>query len=114
MADSDSFVFAGGDYKITKDLTAQYYYGSLEDFYKQHYLGLIHNTWSALFTYSLSGHAFSAGYQQVCGDSAFPFVNQGDGATAYLITDRQIGKFLSAGERTWLAGYGYDFSVGTN
>lgn len=141
LADSDSFVFAGGDYKISKDLTAQYYYGSLEDFYQQHFLGLIHtlaigpgalktdlryfnssadgkngnaagraqgykssgfwragdthvgevdnNTWSALFTYSLSGHAFSAGYQQVSGDSAFPFVNQGDGATAYLITDRR-------------------------
>src|SRR5690606_25556005 len=27
-----------------------------------------------------------------------------------LITDRQIGKFLSAGERTWLAEYAYDFA----
>ena len=161
-ADSNEFIYAGGDYKITKDLTAQYYYGNLEDFYKQHFLGLTHNlalpvgalktdlryfnsgsdgkngslagrtegykssgfwragdskngevdnnTWSALFTYSLSGHALSAGYQQVSGDSAFPFVSQGDGATAYLITDRQIGKFASAGERTWLAEYGYDFA----
>ncbi len=161
-ADSNTFIFAGGDYKITKDLTAQYYYGSLEDFYKQHFLGLTHNlalpagalktdlryfnsgadgknnsdagrsegykssgywkagdrhagevdntTWSALFTYSLSGHAISAGYQQVSSGSAFPFVSQGDGATAYLITDRQIGKFASAGERTWLAEYGYDFA----
>jgi hypothetical protein len=25
-----------------------------------------------------------------------------------LITDRQIGKFASAGERTWVAEYGYD------
>lgn len=161
-ADSNEFIYAGGDYKITKDLTAQYYYGNLEDFYKQHFLGLTHNlalpagalktdlryfnsgsdgkngslagrtegykssgfwragdsntgevdnnTWSALFTYSLSGHALSAGYQHVSGDSAFPFVNQGDGASAYLITDRQIGKFASAGERTWLAEYGYDFA----
>lgn len=161
-ADSNAFYFAGGDYKLTKDLTAQYYYGNLEDFYKQHFLGLIHTlalpagslktdlryfdssadgkngstagradgyrssgywaagdskagevdnrTWSALFTYSLSGHALSAGYQQVSGNSAFPFLNQGDGSTAYLITDRQIGKFLSAGERTWLAEYGYDFA----
>ena len=161
-ADSNKFIFAGGDYKITKALTAQYYYGSLEDFYTQHFLGLTHNlvlpagalktdlryfnsgadgrnnsdagrsegyrssgywkagdrhagevdnnTWSALFTYSLSGHAISAGYQQVSGGSAFPFVSQGDGATAYLITDRQIGKFASAGERTWLAEYGYDFA----
>src|SRR5690606_25045754 len=152
----NTFYFAGGDYKITKDLTAQYYYGNLEEFYKQHFLGLVHNyalgggnlktdlryfhsdadgkngsasgraegyrsngyygggvttgevdnqTWSALFTYSHSGHELSAGYQQVEGDSAFPFLNQGDGSTAYLITDRQIGKFLNAGERTWLAGY---------
>ena len=160
-ADTNKFYFAGADYKLTKDLTAQYYYGNLEDFYKQHFLGLLHNyalgggnlksdlryfysdadgnngsaagralgyasngyygngvtkgevdnrTWSALFTYSHSGHELSAGYQQVSGDSAFPFLNQGDGSTAYLITDRQIGKFLNAGERTWLAGYGYDFA----
>ncbi|HWV09938.1 OprD family porin [Pseudomonas sp. GD03944] len=163
-ADTNKFYFAGGDYKVTKDLTAQYYYGNLDDYYKQHFLGLVHNlalpvgslktdlryfdsssdgknsstagraegyrsagywaagaadpdrfevdnrTWSALFTYSLSGHSLSAGYQQVSGDSAFPFLNQGDGSTAYLITDRQIGKFLSAGERTWLAEYGYDFA----
>nr|MBF0682980.1 OprD family porin [Pseudomonas sp.] len=159
-ADANKFYFAGGDYKLTKDLTAQYYYGNLEDFYKQHFLGLVHNyalgggtlksdlryfdsssdgkngsaagraegytsngyygngvtkgevdnrTWSALFTYGHSGHELSAGYQQVEGDSAFPFLNQGDGSTAYLITDRQIGKFLNAGERTWLAGYAYDF-----
>lgn len=159
---SNTFYYAGGDYKIGKNLIAQYYYGNLDDFYRQHFLGLTHSlvlgegslksdlryfnsgsdgkngslagradgykssgywatgdsdrgevdnrTWSALFTYSLAGHALSAGYQQVSGDSAFPFLNQGDGATAYLITDRQIGKFLSAGERTWLAEYGYDFS----
>jgi hypothetical protein len=67
-------------------------------------------TWSAFFTYTLAGHAASLGYQQLSGDSAFPFLNQGDGATAYLITDRQIGKFLSAGERTWVAEYGFDFA----
>ena len=41
--DSNKFIYAGGDYKITKDLTAQYYYGNLEEFYKQHFLGLTHN-----------------------------------------------------------------------
>ncbi|WP_095108739.1 OprD family porin [Pseudomonas sp. Irchel 3E20] len=156
---SNEFYFAGGDYKITKDLTAQYYYGNLEDFYKQHFLGLTHNwalpvgaiksdlryfnsssdgkngnqegrlagyrssgyqnnggevdnrTWSAKFTYSLQGHAVSAGYQRVNGTSDFPFLNQGDGASAYLITDSQIGKFQRAGERTWLAQYAYDFAA---
>ena len=162
QADSNTFYYAGGDYKLTKDLTAQYYYGNLEDFYAQHFLGLVHNwaigpgalktdlryfdsssdgkngsaagrtagyrsngfwqagdahngevdnrTWSALFTYSLGGHAFDLGYQQVDGHSDFPFLNQGDGSTSYLITDRQIGKFQNAGERTWLAGYAYDFA----
>ena len=43
VANSNKFIYAGGDYKITKDLTAQYYYGNLEDFYKQHFLGLVHN-----------------------------------------------------------------------
>ncbi|MDK1395237.1 OprD family porin [Pseudomonas protegens] len=156
---SNEFYYAGGDYKITKDLTAQYYYGNLEDFYKQHFLGLTHNwtlpvgslksdlryfnsdsdgknssqegrlagyrssgfqnkggevdnrTWSAKFTYSLQGHALSAGYQRVNGTSDFPFLNQGDGATSYLITDVQIGKFQRAGERTWLAQYAYDFAT---
>lgn len=154
---SNAFYYGGGDYKVTKDLLAQYYYGNLEDFYKQHFLGLTHNwalpvgslksdlryfysdsdgknasqegrtvgyratgvrnnnevdnrTWSAKFTYSLQGHAISAGYQRVNGTSDFPFLNQGDGATSYLITDVQIGKFQRAGERTWLAQYAYDFA----
>ena len=164
-AESDAFYYAGADYKGFKDLTLQYYFGNLEDFYKQHFVGLIHSTkwgegtlktdlryfdsssdgknsraagraqgyvsngywplgdadqnevdnqtWSALFTYSLNGHSLGLGYQEVGGNSAFPFLNQGDGSTAYLITDRQIGKFLSAGEKTTLIEYSYDFaSVG--
>ena len=164
QAETNKFYFAGGDYKVNKDLVLQYYYGNLEDFYKQHFLGLTHNlalgegvlktdlrffdssadgrngslagrnlgyrsggywnggaanpdqgeidnqTWSALFTYSQAGHSLGLGVQKVSGSSAFPFLNQGDGSTAYLITDRQIGKFLSAGERTFLAEYGYDFA----
>jgi hypothetical protein len=155
---SNAFYYSGADYRINKNLLAQYYYGNLEDFYTQHFFGLTHNldlpagklktdlryflsdsdgenasqegrlagykssgrpgtsgevdnrTWSALFTYSLAGHALSAGYQQVNGNSDFPFLNQGDGATAYLITNKQIGKFQRAGEKTWVSQYGYDFA----
>lgn len=162
-AESNTFYYAGGDYKLTKSLTAQYYFGNLEDYYQQHFVGLLHTwalpvgalktdlryfdsrsdgknsnaagraegyrssgfwvtgdpdrgevdnrTWSALFTYTLGGHALSAGYQEVSGDSAFPFLNQGDGSSTYLITDVQINKFASAGERTWQAGYAYDFAA---
>lgn len=40
--DSNKFTFAGGDWKATKDLTLQYYFANLEDFYKQNFLGLLH------------------------------------------------------------------------
>ncbi|TFF07416.1 OprD family porin [Pseudomonas sp. BCA14] len=39
----NKFYYAGADYKITKDLTASYYYGELKDFYSQNFLGLVHN-----------------------------------------------------------------------
>ncbi|MGV8920229.1 MAG: OprD family outer membrane porin [Pseudomonas sp.] len=39
---SNQFRFAGGDYKVNKDLTLQYYFANLDDFYKQHFLGLVH------------------------------------------------------------------------
>ncbi|MFJ7110213.1 OprD family porin [Pseudomonas sp. NPDC098740] len=156
--DSNKFYYAGGDYKITKDLTAQYYYGNLEDFYKQHFLGLTHNwsigpgvlksdlryfnssddganghdtayytsgnydgfragrgkvdnnLYSGLFLYSVAGHTFGGGYQVSNGSSDFPWLNQGDGSSAYLTTDMQIQKFARAGERTWQARYAYDFA----
>ncbi|SEL73569.1 outer membrane porin, OprD family [Pseudomonas sp. NFIX51] len=155
--DSNKFIYGGGDYKITKDLTAQYYYGNLKDFYKQHFVGLLHN-WaigpgvlksdlryfnsrddganghdsayyttgdygtgitkgkvdnnliSGLFLYSVAGHTFGGGYQVSNGDSDFPWLNQGDGSSAYLTTDMQIAKFARAGERTWQARYSYDFA----
>lgn len=40
--ESNKFRYAGADWKVTKDLTLQYYYSNLEDFYKQHFLGATH------------------------------------------------------------------------
>ncbi|TWH77495.1 outer membrane OprD family porin [Azomonas agilis] len=40
---SNEFYYGGVDFKATKDLTLQYYYGKLRDFYEQHFLGLVHN-----------------------------------------------------------------------
>ncbi|WP_434704241.1 OprD family porin [Pseudomonas sp. Z1-12] len=155
--DSNKFIYGGGDYKITKDLTAQYYYGNLEDFYKQHFLGLVHNwsigpgvlksdlryfnsrsdganghdstyyttgyyggsvtkgkvdnnLYSGLLLYTVAGHTFGGGYQASNGGSDFPWLNQGDGSSAYLTTDMQIAKFARAGERTWQGRYSYDFA----
>lgn len=153
---SNEFNYAGADYKLNQNLLLQYYYGNLEDFYKQHFLGAVHslpigpgtlrsdfrffhstddganghdskyytsgwygNTnkgkvdndiYSALFTYAVSSHTFGAGYQISRGDSDFPWLNQGDGSSNYLITDMQIQKFGRAGEKTWQARYTYDFA----
>lgn len=41
--DSNHFYFAGADYKASKQLLLQYYYGELDDFYQQHFFGLVHN-----------------------------------------------------------------------
>lgn len=40
---SDAFRFVGADWKATKDLTLQYYYAQLEDYYGQTFLGLTHD-----------------------------------------------------------------------
>lgn len=158
---SNKFYYGGADYKVTKDLTASYYYGELKDFYSQNFLGLVHNwsigpgvlksdlryyrsrdngsngdtaayytsgyypdkvptaitkgkvdnnLYSYLALYSVEGHTFGGGYQYSNGDSDFPWLNQGDGSSASIITDMQIQKFARAGERTWQARYGYDFA----
>ena len=171
---SDQFRFAGADWKVTKDLTLQYYYANLEDFYKQHFLGLVHvypisdnqsfktdlryfnsssdgknsdaatgyrfnnnngyaknagevdnSTWSAMFTYSLGGHALMVGHQQVGDDGGMVFLNQGNvtkdgtsrtslegngGSSFYLFTDSMINGFNRAGENTTFGQYSYDFA----
>ncbi|MEG5264201.1 OprD family porin [Pseudomonas sp. JDS28PS106] len=168
-ASSDEFRFAGADWKVTKDLTLQYYFANLEDFYKQHFLGLVHvyqisdnqsfktdlryfdsssdganskgtagytfnngyaknpgeidnKTWSAMFTYTLGGHAFMVGHQQVGDDGGFVNLNQGSvrdgrgrpegngGASFYLFTDSMINGFTRAGENTTFGQYSYDFA----
>ncbi|MBC8786647.1 OprD family outer membrane porin [Pseudomonas fluorescens] len=66
--------------------------------------------WSALFTYALSGHAVSLGYQKTTGASDFPHINQGQGRSLYLITNAQSLKFINAGEQATVGSYAYDFT----
>lgn len=167
--DSNKFRYGGLDYKLTKDLTLQYYYSNLEDYYKQHFLGLTHvyqidqdqsfktdlryfdsskdgkngnsdhffdnnkgyaknkgevdnKTWSAIFTYTLGGHSFLLGHQQISDDGGFVWLNQGSvvdgngrnegaaGSSFYLFTDSMINQFAKAGENTTFGQYAYDFA----
>ncbi|MVV51776.1 OprD family porin [Pseudomonas sp. PB120] len=69
--------------------------------------GNIDNTsLNGLVSYGLSGHKFSAAYQQMSGDTAFPYV---DGTDPYLVNFVQINDFAGAEERSWQARYDYDF-----
>ncbi|CAI3791835.1 Porin D [Pseudomonas sp. MM221] len=172
-ADSNKFRYGGLDYKLTPDLTLQYYYSNLEDFYKQHFLGATHvfkiaddqsfktdlryfdssadgrnknggpgeynfnnnggyektdgkvdnKTWSAMFTYTVGGHALMLGHQQVGDDGGFVWLNQGNvvdsngrnegagGSSFYLFTDSMINQFARAGENTTFGQYSYDFAA---
>ncbi|GAB6387174.1 OprD family porin [Stutzerimonas marianensis] len=137
---SDEFAYLGGTYKLTKDLSASYYYSNLEDFYKQHSVNLIHvlpiaegqslktdlryqrstddgNTnvdnkaFGAMVTYSLSGHSFGLGYQKMSGDTGFAYV--GGNIDPYLVNFVQIGDFAKPDEKSWQARYDFNFaSVG--
>ncbi|MFJ3075640.1 OprD family porin [Pseudomonas sp. NPDC087029] len=71
--------------------------------------GRIDNTtFNGMLSYSLGGHKVSAAWQQLSGDSAFPYV---DGADPYLVNFVQINDFAGADERSWQARYDYNFAA---
>jgi hypothetical protein len=136
---SNEFAFAGGNYKLTKDLTAGYYYSNLEDLYKQHSFNLVHvlplgdkqslktdlryarstddglsnvdnKAFGAMVTYALSGHKFGLGYQKMSGDTGFAYVG---GTDPFLVNYVQIGNFAAKDEKSYQVRYDFDFaSVG--
>nr|WP_298173663.1 OprD family porin [uncultured Pseudomonas sp.] len=136
--DSDSFTFAGGDYKLTPELSLGLHYGELEDIYQQYYGTLLHvlplgegqsfktdlryaksredgnfrdidnKAFGAMFTYTLGGHAFGAGYQRMSGDDPFPYIANSD---PYLVNFVQINDFANIDERSWQARYDYNFAA---
>jgi hypothetical protein len=79
-------------------------------------------TWSAMFTYTLGGHALMLGHQRVNDDGGFVWVNNGNivdsrgrnegegGSSFYLFTDSMVNQFARAGENTTFGQYSYDFA----
>ncbi|WP_410480179.1 OprD family porin [Pseudomonas sp. DCA-1] len=65
-------------------------------------------TFNGMLSYALGGHKVSAAWQQLSGDSAFPYV---DGANPYLVNFVQINDFAGADERSWQARYDYNFAA---
>ncbi|MGN8250316.1 OprD family porin [Pseudomonas sp. SMV7] len=65
-------------------------------------------TLNGMLSYALGGHKVSAAWQQLSGDSAFPYI---DGADPYLVNFVQINDFANADERSWQARYDYNFAA---
>jgi hypothetical protein len=90
--------------------------------YAKHIGEVDNKTWSAMFTYSLGGHALMLGHQRVNDDGGFVWLNQGSvrdgnnrpdgeaGSSFYLFTDSMINQFARAGENTTFGQYSYDFA----
>ena len=136
-ATTDSFDFIGGTYKVSKDLTAGYYYSNLDELYKQHSFNAVHvlplgdkqslktdlryarstddgrrsnvdNTAiGAMVTYGLGGHAFGLGYQKMSGDTGFAYLNNTD---PFLVNYVQISDFGNKDEKSYQARYDYNFA----
>ncbi|HUE91793.1 OprD family porin [Pseudomonas sp.] len=134
---SDAFDFIGGTYKITKDLTAGYYYSNLDELYKQHSLNAVHvlplgdkqslktdlryarstddgnrsnvdnKAIGAMVTYGLEGHAFGLGYQKMSGDTGFAYIN---GTDPFLVNYVQISDFANKDEKSYQARYDFNFA----
>ncbi|ASL25938.1 OprD family porin [Azotobacter chroococcum] len=139
-AESDEFIFLGGDYALTKELSVSYYHARLDEIYQQNYLGAIHQfklgpgEFKTDFRWFLSdeegdGKAGSVDNQYV--GVAFGYklgghrltvggaLSSGDSAMPYiagsephLISEYAISsEFLNADEHFWHVRYEYDFAA---
>lgn len=133
---TDQFDIAGASYEWTKNLKTSYYFGKLDDFYKQHYLNLVHvwpfaanqsiksdirwarslddgktnvdnRAFNAMFTYKLNNHGFSAAYQKMSGDTGFAYIN---GTDPFLVNFVQVSDFGNKDEKSWQVRYDYNFA----
>lgn len=133
------FDFAGATYSFSRNLSATYYGGEMRDFYRQQFFGLVYSQplgsgvltsdlryfnsrdagaarngavdsdmFSGLFTYRVGGHALGVGYQKLFGTTALPYTSV---STVYSFSNAGVGKFIQAGEQTWMLRYDYDFAA---
>ncbi|WP_028239289.1 OprD family porin [Stutzerimonas azotifigens] len=138
LTPTDKFDFASLKYKWNDQLTTSYDFGKLHDNYKQHIVNLVHvlplgdkqsfksdiryahstddgnsnvdsKAFGAMFTYSLGGHAFGAAYQDLSGDTAYPYLAGGD---AFLVNYVMIdATFADPEEKSWQLRYDYNFAA---
>ncbi|CRL49950.1 MULTISPECIES: OprD family porin [Pseudomonas] len=96
--ESNQFRYAGADWKVTKDLTLQYYHANLKDYYKQDFLGLVH-VWPIGTNQSFKTDLryFDSGSDGKNGDAGYQFNNNG----GYAKTPGEVDN------KTWSAMFTY-------
>ncbi|MAE23134.1 MAG: outer membrane porin, OprD family [Pseudomonas sp.] len=139
-ATSDAFDFAGGSYAINPQLAVSYYYGELENIYRQHFVGLVHSAplgggfalRSDLRYFDSRGDGQErAGRIDNRNFNAMFGLSQGshkvsaawqslsgasafpylNGGAAYVVNLVTLGDFTRAGEKSWQLRYDYDFAA---
>jgi len=138
-AESGDFSYAGGEYKLGKNLRLSYFYGELENFYRQHFAGIQHDLplGGGVLTSDLryfnsvdSGSAYGGKIDNnmLSGQLSYAIAGHtfgggyqtlsGDaglpyisGATVYSFSNAGIGKFIEEDEKTWMLNYGFNFAA---
>ncbi|MEE4887382.1 OprD family porin [Pseudomonas alliivorans] len=132
------FSYVGGDYRLGKDVRLSYFYGELEEFYRQQFASIQHDltlgsgvlTSDLRYFRSVDAGAARSGKidnDMLSGQLTYTLsghsvgagyqVLSGDaglpyisGATVYSFSNVGIGKFIEEDEKTWMVSYGYDFA----
>ncbi|CAN7421409.1 OprD family porin [Pseudomonas brassicacearum] len=135
---SGDFSYAGADYRLGKNIRLSYFYGELENFYRQNFAGIQHDLslGAGVLTSDLryfnsvdSGSAYGGKIDNdmLSGSLSYAVVGHTlsagyqtlsgeaglpyvSGATVYSFSNVGIGKFIEEDEKTWMLGYGYDFA----
>lgn len=134
----DFYRLGGGSYKLSSNLSTSYFYGELDDVYRQQFVGLVHNTTlgngnlttdlrafasndiGAAKAGDVDNRAYAAAfsYSMNNGHSVMATYQVMQGSTGfayinnpYLPNYVQYHDFGSTGERSWQLRYGYDFAA---
>ncbi|MBU2014691.1 MAG: OprD family porin [Gammaproteobacteria bacterium] len=139
-AEADHLTFAGAEYAFNENLTGRYYYGELDDVYRQHFFGLLANkplsdnsALSADLRVMLSDDTGAANAGKIDNQAWNGMLGYSlgghkvsvgyqqmrgdtgyayiDGGDPFLVNFVQINDFANADERSWQARYDYNFAA---
>lgn len=136
---SGDFSYAGAEYKAGKTIRLSYFYGELENFYRQNFAGVQHDLpiGAGVLTSDLryfnsvdtgAAHGGKIDNDMLSGQLTYAIAGHsfgggyqtlsGDaglpyisGATVYSFSNAGIGKFIEEDEKTWMLNYGYNFAT---